>query len=98
MVAIPQTRPPIILTRSAASEVIFETALEDHSWTRARPFNVVLRIAGAADRNGVRPVVLVENILGREIEGQIGRGFVLQIQVDEIVRRCGRIGRGYVAV
>ena len=83
---------------SGSSEVISEPALEDDSSPGTGPFDVVLRVAGAPDRNSVGPIVLVEKVLDREIEREIPGRLVLQIQIDEVVPRRRRVGRRNVPV
>ena len=69
--------------------MIFEATLEYDAGAGAGPFHVVLRISRATDRNGVRPIVLIEKVLDREIEREIPRRLVLGIEVDQVVRVAG---------
>src|SRR3954449_10964671 len=66
----PSESPAVSL---GAAKMVLEASLDHEPRPGARPLHVVLRIAGTADRNGVRPVVPVEEILDREIEREVRR-------------------------
>ncbi len=66
-----------------------EAALEYDPGAGTGPFHVILRISRTADRDGVRPIVLIKKVLDRKIKREVPRRLVLGSSgADQVEPSC----------